>query len=375
MLRRAHADERGATAVLVGLLLPTLLAAGALGVGVTALGAGERELQRSADAAALAGAARMPLADSGALTATGPLPHADGAADTAEAFCADNLAEARMTQAFGSGTPACDAEVEPDDPSLLSTLTGAVDDLADDASLLDELGLSGAAELDPAAVAPALAHPRVRVADGDTYRPPLGGLLGADTVETTGEGVARRRIKNAVLVPVVDLEATCPEDGLLGALTGTLADLLSDSTDLPPDVAEFVEDDCTVDANPVLDMTGDEVFDQLEGLEAPLDAAGLPGTEIVDGLMLDLRDVYDPDGDAPTQREVLDEAADGDEDVFVLVTGTTDATAIPILDAVHAPAGAVRDWLDDDAADIDGAYDVATTAAEGRGLFRASLVE
>lgn len=368
-----HADERGATAVLVGVLLPALLAASALGVSVAALSAGERELQRSADTGALAGAARMPLADSGALTATGPLPHADSTADTAEAFCDDNLADARMTQAFGSGTPACDAEVKADDPSLLNTLTGAVDDLTDKASLLNELGRSGEDALDPAAIAPALAHPRVRVAASDTYTPPLVELLDAEQADASAEGTARRRIKNAVLVPVVDLEATC-DGGLLGAVTGTLSDLLADSDDLPVDVADIV-DDCTVDANPVLDMTGDEVFDQLEGLKGPLDAAGLPGTEIVDALMLDLRDVYDPDGDAPTQREVLDEAADGNEDVFALVTGTTDDTAIPILDAVHAPAGAVRDWLDDDTANIDGAYDVATTTAEARGLFRASLIE
>lgn len=370
-----HADERCATAVLVGVLLPALLAASALGVSVAALGAGERELQRSADTGALAGAARMPLADSGELAATGTfeLPNTGSAIDTAETFCADNLDDARMTHAFGSGAPTCEADVQPDDPSLLDTLTGAVNDLADDASLLDELGLSGEDELDPAAIAPALAHPRVRVVAGDTYTPPLVELLNAGEVDADAEGTARRRIKNAVLVPVVDLEAAC-DGGLLGVVTGSLADLLADSDDLPVDVADIV-DDCTVDANPVLDMTGDAVFDQLEDLKGPLDAAGLPGTELVDALMLDLRDVYDPDGDAPTQREVLEEAVDGNEDVFVLVTGATDATAIPILDAVHAPAGAVRDWLEDDAASIDGVYDVATTTAEARGLFRATLVE
>lgn len=385
MLRRLHPDERGATAVLVGLLLPALLAAGALGVGVTALGAGERELQRSADAAALAGAARMPLADPGEIVGGvgGLLPDATDATTTAEAFCADNLADASMTQAFAAGPATCTAQTQPDSPSLLNTLLGD-SGLLDATSLLDQLGLGGGL-LDPTAIVPALAHPRVQVTATATYEPPLGRLAGAEQVGASAQATARRRIKNAVLVPVLDLNTSCPTGllgGLIGALTGILdstsgilGNILSDFDDLDGDLAALIGEDCTVDANPVLDMTGDEVFAALNDLKAPLDALGLPGTALVDSLLLDLRDVYDPDGDAPTQREVLEQAAASDEDVFVFLTGTAGATDIPVLDVVPAPAGAVQSWLADDDADLAGVFDLVTTVGEARGLFRASLVE
>ena len=65
-------DERGAVLVMTALLIPALIAMGALSIGVTSLWAEHDDLQRSVDLGALAGAADTPTVDASAFAAMFP---------------------------------------------------------------------------------------------------------------------------------------------------------------------------------------------------------------------------------------------------------------------------------------------------------------
>lgn len=361
---RVHTDERGASAVLVGLVLPVLLAASALGVGLYVLGGGERELQRAADAGALAAAARMPLADPDAAS-----PWPGEGSDPAAIACQiveSNLVDAALTSAFARGRPTCeDGSVQVSFPrNALGRLISDPRSWGDDegrcvreedqigSTLPDVVGDT----VDLSRLAPALTGSFVTVQIDGTLEPPMAELVGVaatDQAKPADDGVdvsvcatARRRFKNAVLLPVADC----------GALGGVIPD-------------------CEVDANPALDQTGDQAFGALEDVREQLDARGLPGGDVIELLLQDLRDIYDPEGNPPTQREVLEAALADDEDILVVVGGTAGATRIPILDVYPAASSALRDkLLENPNPSMSDLAELAEQGASGRGLFRASLV-
>lgn len=371
------ADERGAVTVIVAALLPVLLLVSAFGMDALAVSAGEREHQRASDLAALTAAAAIPLVGLSALPlGGGPWPEAAAAGAQGCAVAQDLLDDSPATRAWRQAPSACAVTFEPDDPDLLTTVNGAVAPLLAASSVLAALG-ADAAEL-AAGLVPAVAAPRARAAVASALQPPLTGLT--DTVLTSpdveGEAVARRRLKNAVLLPVLDLSGTCAVTGLLGLvtmITGPLATVLSAAPTIGSAATQLSQ--CTVDANPVLDANAAALFDGLTATGARLDGLGLPGTPIATSLVRDLRDLAQPSGAAgPTQRELLAAAAQRDEHVLIVMTGVTSATGIPILDAFPVLADDLmsRDLSQLQLADLFGLM-AATTQA--RGIFRATLVQ
>lgn len=362
---RVHTDERGASAVLVGLVLPVLLAASALGVGLYVLGGGERELQRAADAGALAAAARMPLADPNAAS---PWPgEGNDPAAIACQIVESNLVDASLTSAFAPGHPTCeDGSVQVSFPrNALGRIISdprSWDDDEDGGCVRQQDGLESSLPgvvgdtVDLSRLAPALTGSFATVQIDGTLEPPMAELVGVaatDQAQPAVDGVdvsvcatARRRFKNAVLLPVADC----------GALGGVMPD-------------------CEVDANPALDQTGDQAFGALEDVREQLDARGLPGGDVIELLLQDLQDIYDPEGNPPTQREVLEAALADDEDILVVVGGTAGATRIPVLDVYPAASSALRDkLLENPDPSMSDLAELAEQGASGRGLFRASLV-
>jgi hypothetical protein len=363
---RFSADD-GATTVLVALTLPVLLALAATGFATAVLAGGERELQRAADAGALAAAARLPLTDPA--SAADLLPAVTDVRSVACAVTGDNLGAAALTLAFAAA-PACEVALEPDDPSLLAELQAAHPALQDAASLLAPLGLS------PSALVPAVATPRLRVRASDAFSPPLLQLVAPDRdgVDLVASSLARRRLKNAVLVPILEVPGTCPVtlETDLGSVTVDV-DLdvhVADATSIS-DLASAITD-CRIDLNPVLAESGAHVFDALVEVGARLDELGLPGSRVVDALLLDLRDLYDPTSPAATQNEVLANAVTVDDDVLVILVGVTDATAVPVLDAMPILARDLAGLLDGDPT-VEELLTAGRALSEAQGIFRASL--
>jgi hypothetical protein len=182
-------------------------------------------------------------------------------------------------------------------------------------------------------------------------------------------------LKNALLLPVLDLGGACAVTGLLGlvtTVTGPLSSVVATAPDIGTVAARLSR--CEVDANPVLDANTATMFAGLTATGQRLDALGLPGTPIATSLVRDLRDLAQPAGAAgPTQRELLAAAAQRDEHVLVVMTGLTATTAIPILDVFPVLAADLmgRDLSRLTLADLFG---MTTATAQARGLFRASLV-
>lgn len=394
--QRVHTDERGATAVLVGVLLPVLLAVSALGVGTLAVSGGERELQRAADAAALGTASRLPVVDVGSAPGLADLKPGLGLIDGAGcAIVDDNLARAPMTRAFGGDTT-CSAEVQPFGLQLSQALQAGLDVLPNHRGNLDPL----LRNVNIPALLPGIATPYVEVTARNEYDAPLRGLISpGQPVEIEATAVARRRIKNAVLVPATDASVVC--DGTKRTLLllkqsftdetlGTVLDLLEDvSLGL---LSSVTVDECTFDANQTLEIPRDpalETLDQLADVVESTDELELIAPAIRE-LRLDLADVYDPPtgGDVPTQQDLIDAAAADEEDVLVilanpisggggLLSGLIGASAVPILDVAAVPASCLADGelTVEHLVSVDDSNPCVRAIPQGRGLFRATLVE
>lgn len=365
-----HAED-GAATVVVALVLPFLLALAGSGFSVLVLAGAQRELQSGADAAALAAAAGLPVSDPSALPRR-LLPPTVDAATIACDVAAQNLSIAPMTAAFAGSRSCADGvrvELQPDDPSLLDALESNALALESTASLAAVTGLA------PPTLLPAVATPRVSVDVDGRYDPPMLQLVAPerDGVDLHTSALARRRLKNAVLLPVLALPGSCTTtvETELGPVTVEvdLSVHVSASVSLADLAARL--GDCRVDLNPVLDESGAEVFTRMQDAGRRLDELGLPGTRVVDALLFDLRDVYDPRGAAPTQRELLD-AADPREGVLVLLVGATQATQIPVLDAVTVLAEDLE-RLATGRPRVHEVLAAGRSLAEARGVFRASL--
>lgn len=377
-LPRVHTDERGATAVLVGVLLPVLLAVSALGVGTLAMSGGERELQRAADAAALSTASRLPVVNVGPDDPPGLADLKPGLGLITGGACevaADNLAAAPMTQAFGSNT-ACSAEVLPFGYQLSDALQAGLDVLPNHRGNLHPF----LRNVNIPALLPGVATPYVEVTLSGEFDPPLRALVSPGApADFEASAIARRRIKNAVFVPAVDTGVFC-ETRLHG--TRTVRWVLDN---LP--LVEKVKD-CWIDANQTLAVPRDPILSALDDVAdhmADTDELALAAPAVRE-LRMDVADVYDPpSGDVPTQWDLVEAAAADDEDVLVilanpiaggggLLSSLIGASAVPILDVAAVPASTLANCQ---LSGEDFCYTPsdAIGLSQGRGLFRASLVE
>lgn len=376
---RVHTDERGATAVLVGLVMPVLLALSGVAFGTLSMAGGDRELQRAADAAALATASRLPVVDVNSAPGLGDLPPGVGivrghACEVVE----DNVAEAPMHQAFGSN-PTCTADVRPFGAQLSDALQAGLDVVPGNPGNVDPLLRS----VNVPALLPGVATPYIEVTAGSELDPPLRALVSpGGPVDLEATAVARRRLKNAVFVPAVDTSVVCQTSGLLGGSEVPLRDLLGNLT-----LLNKVKD-CWTNPNETLAIPREPTLDAIDDVADVVEETELAGiAPLIRELRMDVSDVYDPPGDdVPTQWDLIEAAAADDEDVLVilanpipgtggLLQGLIGASAVPILDVAAVPASMLANCEGLDGEDFCFTPDDAVALSQGRGLFRASLVE
>lgn len=447
--------EHGSVILLVALLMPILLLMTAGGVAGFGLYASHRELQRAADQGALAAAAALPPLDPNILVedAPHPLPGTEevwGVVD--ETGIVPPVEPPRMrdlvpdprsvactigSAALGAGSaavvgafegelgddlsgdepdsdPVCeDIRVEPvigPDPAGTTPVdctSELIRRMAADAGDLDFEGLAplgGLQAIVDAIVSMPLNHalpaaftPRVRVTVHAHIRPPLLSLVtGSASGTMTASAVAMRRIKNAVVVPIL------PEQKLLIDLgLATVEETITDPVNLNRALA-----------TPQADLLA-ALDDTDERLTEVTDGYGLPCRHMLHNLRRDLRDIYDPPtGPAPSATDIVDAAilaaertaartsipepdpSDPDSlagEAFLLIGVAVDeamqplaATQIPILDMALTVMRRVSDGSvecsEQDLLDAGNSVETCYTASvvsalNAYGAFRASLVE
>lgn len=338
MVGKPGSDERGAIAVFLAIVVIFVLlpvAGASLSTFVREGTAGE--LQRSADSGALAGARLIPITDLPALPDLGP---------ALSAACDQASVAASTDAAIGdqfTTTPECSAAYVPD-PNVIGALQNcAVNAINNpDPGMPDEItSLPGYETLAStntelveqveerirflsstlASTVPAITKPGIRVtltrgiSDGGPEEIPVEDAIdgqadgaGADIESKTS--VARRRIKNIALLPVV-----------YDASTGTY----------------------TIDPNESL-PSANEAIAALEALETDIQTdpilgsvyADLGCTNVIDRAAEDIRDLYNPGaGNPPTQEEVLSQARE--EGAAVLGFVYDEAPETPDLPAPPEP--------------------------------------
>lgn len=324
-------DERGAVLIVVTLIMTVMLLLTAGGIGGAVLYSGQRELQKAADQAAVAGAAALPplnpsvLYDSLPFPISGTDPVFEIAADrgldlprlaelipdprsVACAYGSYNLSghrPARMIDAFGAPLQSPPPTVCQDvriHPSMLSSpLYTCLDDLA--ATLTSRLRILEtdlllrplvpdviSAVLAPVnrAIAaleqlvPAALSPRMQVVVASGILPPLLSLVtGQNGLEMGVSATAERRLKNAVMVPLVP--------------GGQVGPVVTNEVNLNPALAQ---------PQPALIDALAEVDEQLNILTSQL---SLPGCQnLLAGIRQDLSDIYDPpSGYAPSATDLV----------------------------------------------------------------------
>ncbi|HEX2053410.1 MAG TPA: hypothetical protein VHJ78_06770, partial [Actinomycetota bacterium] len=263
-------DERGAVLVIVALVMSVLLTLSAGGIMLFSLYGSQREMQKAADQAALAGAAAMPVLNPGQTLSNLPMNTAydltddvgldvplkglSNVPDPRAVACAygTRLLEAdsaKLVEKFGVGpsglpssycasSPWSDVRVNPSLNSLSTPLSQCVNTLTSQINSLTNqllagrnslvgnllallgLGMTGAqvtALVDSTvarlngiltsvqnleSLSPALLTPEMRVRVTDKVKPPLIGMVtGGDGVQMQVEATAKRRLKNAIVLP------------------------------------------------------------------------------------------------------------------------------------------------------------------------------
>lgn len=258
-------DERGAVLIIVALVMSALLTLSAGGIMLFTLYGGQREMQKAADQAALAGAAGLPLLRPGVALGSLPLNTAYELTDdvgldvplkslnnvpdpraVACAYGAAGLASdsAHLVNKFGSApTPASssycaaspwnDARIIPALNSLSTPLSACVNGLTTSINgVINQLTTSlnnllclplvcNLADVTKTvndtiarlqgvltsvqnleALSPALLTPEMTVSVKSGVKPPMLSMItGADGVQMTVQSVAERRLKNAVVLP------------------------------------------------------------------------------------------------------------------------------------------------------------------------------
>ena len=434
---RMHREE-GAVITIVAIVLPVLLLLSAAGVSGFTLFASHRELQRAADQAALAGGAALPPFDPNVVVddPTYPIPGTEAVYDNLDELgltpppppkMSDIIPDPRaIACAYGSnalgsesaalmssiedqgsfevplndaGEPlhtACEdirvyprIEPNPHNTTPVECTNRLVQQVAADHGLFDpddpsdptivQQTIDAIVKMPLNHVLPAAFTPRFQVTVYSQVNPPLLSLItGSDGMQIGARAVAYRRIKNAVVVPILPATKTQIDLGLI-------------------DPIEAMTD--PVNLNLALARSQRKLIEAIDDADNRLDrvmgALGLPCQHLLHNLRQDLRDIYDPPtGEAPTAREIVDATITAAEntasrtgeafpdpdnpdslagDAVLLIGVTVDefmnpisALQIPILDA----ALVVMDEV------ADGDYRAAVvSAANARGAWRASLVE
>jgi hypothetical protein len=435
-MRTKIGHEDGGVLTIVAIVLPLLLLVSAGGVSMFSLSASHREIQRSADQAALAGAAVLPPFDPNVLVdnAPFPLPNTEPVYQLAEAATGQNLPRMRdlvpdpravactigsdslsstsaaLVTAFGEalttpplgddGLPISTVctdlrvnpviEPNPDNTTPVECTNRLVSQVAQQAGAIgidlpgpvasiiqNALNLIVQMPLDHAL--PAAFTPRMRVTAYSKLRPPLISIItGHDSGTTRASATAYRRIKNAVIVPIFPLQQQLIRLGL--------ADTRSIIT-LPSNL------------NPALHTAQKPLIDAITDADSRLDnlmaSQGLPCQHLLHNLRQDLSDVYNPPtGPAPSAFDIVDAAVTAGEKVaaatgqlepdptnpsslageaFLLIGVSVDALMQPVA-ATQVPILDVA--LVSMSRAANGQFQAAVIdAANAHGAFRASLVE
>jgi hypothetical protein len=228
-------------------------------------------------------------------------------------------------------------------------------------------------------VLPAAFTPRVKVTSYSTMRPPLVSFItGHDTGTMRATGVAYRRFKNAVVVPILPAAQLQIN---LGSITSVQAMVDQTNLNLALHSAQ----------KPLIDA----ITDADNRLSTLMGTLGVPCQHLLQNMRQDLRDIYDPPtGPAPTALDIVNSAVTAAEstaaatglplpdptspdslsgEAFMLIGVAVDnfmkpiaATQIPILDVALVTMSRMA----------DGRYKAAVvSAANAWGTFRATLVQ
>jgi hypothetical protein len=226
---------------------------------------------------------------------------------------------------------------------------------------------------------PAAFTPRMRVTTYSKIRPPLLSLItGGDVGTMNASATAYRRIKNAVVVPILPAQRLLIDLGLVDPI-----EVMTDPVNLNRALSTAQK--------PLITAITD-ADNRLDGIMA---SQGLPCDHLLHNVRQDLRDIYDPPtGAAPSARDIVDAAVTAGErtadrigearpnpsdlnslagEAFVLIGVTVNdlmqpiaATQIPILDVALVSMRRAA----------DGNFQAAViSAANAHGAFRATLVE
>lgn len=432
-LKTRFSNERGAVLLTVALVMTALMLLVAGGIGTFTMFGAQRELQKAADQAALAGAAALPIAYPNAILSNlEALPFPDGITDPAFellgeagvdiprlseivpdpravacAYGSDSLSgnSASLINSFGTApanppsTICSDGRVAPTMQStallncvnsivasVTARVTSAVGSLPLLSGLLNPILaaiLGDPSNPEPGTVhalvnalnmaLPAVLSPRMQVEVSSGFEPPLLSLItGDDGVQMKATAVAQRRLKNAVVVPLVP--------GGVGS----------------------------VNFNTALNQAQGPLIETLGNVDTQLNtltkALGLPScNNLLTDLRTDLSDLYNPPlGPAPSARDLVDEAIRAAQsaasrapasidDVGEAVLTVAPGEPVPVSTLIGAIAGPLTEPLISllgftqiPALDVApfiftelGEGDISGTiiaVANARGLFRATLV-
>ncbi|MGH2719977.1 MAG: hypothetical protein ACRDJO_00050 [Actinomycetota bacterium] len=310
-------EEHGAIAILAAIVvLFVALPLAAIGMTTYVREGSLAELQRAADAGALAGAASIPLGDLTFVKAYVDNPLGLGSYFTPaanplnvaceqakRALAEDGLFGDEFSAAGPVTLPACSGGSS--SVGTFSISTSYLPDVAFADKLIDCLGLqnlplplltnllSGARN-----VLPALLHAGVQVTVTRSVRGPLDGVFGtsSDTVQTA-EAAAKRRFKNLVVVPTISTA---------NLLTGILGQPYNGAPG------------GTIDLNPAAGQTIDTALGLIQGLgNLPILSSLCPG--LVTSLTDDLGDLLNPPvAGAPTLADTIRQTVGQDDQLFVL---------------------------------------------------------
>ena len=378
MSRQRWRRDDGAVAVVWAIVL-SLLVAPLTGLALTTyVRTGvSAELQRAADAGALAGAASIPLGDLnylaaylaatnlGPTTAVGTtlatyLP--PGAANPLTVACAHAVQSLAVDNGFSGkwaaphGAPTCSARYLPDS-SLGATLGGCLTNLLSPVAPL----LGGLTVPDVTRLLPALAHPGVEVTVTYKARGPMDELVDPAGTPSTHTVVSRavRRFKDLVVVPTVAPNKIPLIGGLLGPV-------------LVP---------ATIDLNPTVNAVSTTLYTTLSTtstlLNPLLSVLGCSG--ILTGLADDLHDL-NPNTSSqppPTAAQIIADARAMQTPLLALrmPADPTNLLKVPFLDFVPMcvnPTGSLT--AVPLPTTLPAAGSLATCSAAAVGAFRASLV-
>ncbi|MEX0789957.1 MAG: pilus assembly protein TadG-related protein [Actinomycetota bacterium] len=336
-LRGIMQRDDGAVMVIVALVMIPLMVLTAGGVGSFTLYGSQRELQKAADQAALAGAAALPplnpnvvfeslpfpipntdpifeltgsrYFDLPRLTSLVPDPRSVACEYGAEGLSGDS---ASLVNAFGGepsvalSTLCADRRITPTMQStpiyqcldqIAGALTTRLRILETNLLLAPLLPDVLAAVLEPVnravgalnQVVPAALSPTMKVDVASRVRPPMFDLIGVEGLDVTVSATATRRLKNAVMVPIVP--------------GGSVGPVVTDGINLNQALAE---------PQPALIETLGIIDSQLNELTASLGLAGCQN--LLHGVRQDLGDIYNPPvGPAPSAADLVKESVDAIE--------------------------------------------------------------